>query len=167
MFGLLKRKHPASEVAGELAKLALRVTDDRRQAIDEVSRSLDVPPNCVETEYRCLRVYMVETVVQTSSAECDAGRTFLTAFHDAVAEQARSEGIVTDFWSEQETRTASYDTAYQDPRGVGQGVAMASALAARIRSEDDLLEVTSLWLACSALLVPLIKYLRSIRIVEG
>ncbi|MCH8823465.1 MAG: hypothetical protein IH984_08140 [Planctomycetes bacterium] len=167
MFSFLNRKYPASEVAKELSKLALLVTDEHRQAINEVARCLNVPPSCVEIEYRCLKVYIVETVVQTISTECAAGQTFLATFHNAVAEKAKSECFVDKFWEEQENRIELYDTAWQDAREVGQGVAMSSALASLIRSENDLLEVTSLWLACSSLLIPLLKYLRSIRIVKG
>jgi hypothetical protein len=167
MFKLLKRKHPASAVARELAKAAFCVEGSAREHILKASTELAVSPSCVEAEYLGLRVYILETVVQTISAECEAHESFLSAFHAAIAEQAQNNGISADFWSEQEPRTSAYDIAWQDPKGLGPGMAMASALSARIRSSDAVLTTTPLFLYCSNLAPEFLKCLRSMRIVAG
>jgi|GEM_PF-3869234 len=165
MLWFSRRKYPASEVAIELAKLALQVTDAGRQQITNITQSVGVHVRAVEAEYRGLRVYLVETAVQTISAECDTGAAFLVAFHDAIQEQSRAGGIAEDFWAEQGLRTARYDSAWQDPRGVGTDIAVCSALAFAIGVGYDFSEVLPVWSECMWLSIELIKYLRSIRIV--
>ncbi len=84
MFRFLKRKHTASEVANELAKLSLGIEDDQLTAIASAANDLEIPCHRVETEYRHLRLYVVETVVQTISDECDVGEALRRAFREAV-----------------------------------------------------------------------------------
>jgi len=165
MPDIFERKHTSTQVAHELAKMALRIEQEQQDSIDDVSNALAISAQKVVTEYRHYRVYMVESVVHTISSECDAGDSFRIAFETALSSLAVDQGLGNDFWEQQQKRTPVYDTAWQDPRGVGAGTAMAAAFASQLKSEDDLLEVLSLSLFCSNLLAPLLKYCRKLRIV--
>jgi hypothetical protein len=161
----LKRKCPASAVAAELARIALQLNADHHAAISEVARELSVPIDKVETEFRHFLVYMVETVVQTVSNECEAVDCLTSAYQKTITDLALAQGYGVDFWQEHEKRTPIYDAAWQDSHGVGPGVAMSSALASQIRTEDDMYPASLLSLYGTNLLAPLTQYLRRIRIV--
>jgi hypothetical protein len=161
----IKRKCPASAVAAELARIALQLNEDHRAAIGEVAHELSVPVDKVEKEFRHFLVYMVETVVQTVSDECEAGDCLTSTYRKTVSDLALAQGYGVDFWQEQEKRTPIYDAAWQDSRVVNPGVAVSSALASQIRTEDDIGSVSLLSLYGTNLLAPLTQYLRGIRIV--
>jgi len=161
-----KRKHSANAVAAELARIALQLSEDHYTAISQVASELSVPVGKVETEFRHFLVYMVETVVQTVSGECEAGDSLVSAYRRAITDSAAGKGYGVGFWQEQERRTPTYNAAWKDPRGVGPGVAMSSALAGQIRTENDIYPVSLLAVYGTNLLTPLTQYLRGIRIVS-
>ncbi len=161
----LRRKYAAGAVAAELAKIALQLNEDHHAAIDEVARQLAISADRVEKEFRHFLVYMVETVVQTVSEECEAGDCLTSAYQKAITDLAVAQGYGVDFWQEQDKRTPTYDVAWQDLHGISPGAVMASALASQIRAADDVIPVLPLMLYGTNLVAPLIQYLRGIRIV--
>ncbi len=161
----MKKKHTASAVAAELARIALQLSEGHLSAIAEVAHELSIPIDKVEIEFRHFLVYMVETVVQTVSDECEAGDCLALAYQKAVSDLALVQGYGTGFWQEQKERTPIYDAAWQDLQGVGPGVAIFSALANQIGVQDDSIAVSSLGLYATNLLGPLAEYLRGICIV--
>jgi len=166
MLNFLKRKSLSTQVAHELAKMALRIEQEQQDSIDAVSKALAISIQKVISEYRHLRVYMIESVVHTISSECDAGDSFRIDFETSLSSLAVDQGLGNDFWKQQQKRTPVYDNAWQDLRGVGVGTAIATAFASQIKSEDDFLDVLPLSLFCTNLLAPLVKYCRKLRIVS-
>lgn len=160
----MRKRHSASAIAAELARIALQLNEDHRTAIDEVAHELSIPTSKVETEFRHFLVYMVETVVQNVGNEGEVADRLMSAYREKIGELALSGGYGVGFWQEQEKRTPIYDLAWQDPHGVGPSVAMV-ALASQIRTQDDTCVVSLLGIYGTKLLAPLTKHLRGIRIV--
>lgn len=172
MFGFPKRKYSAADVAKQLARLPFQIEDDRTH-LAKVSEHSGAPIERVEHEYCCLRAYLIETVVQSISDQQQLGDSLLRDFYSGVQEEARNIGFSENFWQEQEDRTSHYDDAWADPRGIGTPVAMNTAVAMRILNEQDWDEAAGqswttmpLWLMGNALMVELLKFIRSIRITS-
>ncbi len=73
MGRFIEQKYPATELANEFAKFALNIEDERINDITKVSDELDIPYEKVSTEFRFLRLYMIESAFHTISSECEAG----------------------------------------------------------------------------------------------
>ena len=164
MFSSKKKKYSIEEVSHELACLSLSINVELQSMIKEIADSLEISYLKVETEYRHFRVFIVETVIHTIMIEIKNGDSFLSYFYESLSRISHEKGLGIDFCKKQKKRTNVYDLAWNDTRNIGPGVAMASALASLIRSEDDILEILPLSLNGTNLLVPLLKYLRKIHI---
>lgn len=157
-------KRSASVIAEELARVALDIKPEHAGMIAEAAADVSIQPDKIQAEYLHFMVYMVETATQNATSNQGAGEYLLNAYREAITVLATRKGYGTDFWHEQAKRIPIYDEAWQDIRGVGPGVAMATALADQIGG-DDRLPLLALSLYGMNLLAPLTKYLRKLRIV--
>lgn len=154
------------ELAIQLANLALGLDGldaGRDEAIHEVSKSIGVDARKCEREYVGLRVYMLEMVIGSVEGELsNVDASLFGAFRSHIDRLASKVGLGDNFWIEQDSRSEIYDVAWDDPRGVGQGTAMAAAFASQLLHEDLLIDVLPLWFKCSSVAVETLRFLKSL-----
>jgi len=135
---------------------------------EKMAQDADAEKATIAKEVRHVRVFGIETAIQSIAAEQSTGREVLAHFRRAIEEFCRLDDALGEgFLQDQELRDRLYEEAWADPRGVGQGTAIGVVFAELCGQKyEPLLSIPG-----SALLfshaIEYTELLRGIRIVSG
>jgi hypothetical protein len=121
-----RRKYHVGELAEFLAAHSVKLSNEELEGIQKVATEGSLDRARVHREYQFLKIYALETALQNVEKYSDEAVTTYRRALEATSGRPYEEG---EFLPAYTRRMSHYDEAWQDPRGVGWGVAMSSAFA--------------------------------------